>query len=165
VLKVAGMAIGLIGKNLDAAIGRFDTLQRFPKIMDMWGYSSEVVSKAQTKMVDGIEGLPTTLQDITGNVQAMTSITGDLDKATDVSLALNNAFLASGASTADASRGLQQFSQMLSVGKVDMMAWRTLQETMPGALSQTAEAFGFAGSSATTDFYDALDNGDITMTQ
>ncbi len=165
VLKLAGAAVGLIGKNLDAAIGRFDTLQRFPKIMDMWGYSSEVVSKAQTKMVDGIEGLPTTLQDITGNVQAMTSITGDLDKATDVSLALNNAFLASGASTADASRGLQQFSQMLSVGKVDMMAWRTLQETMPGALTQTAKAFGFAGSSATSDFYDALDNGDISMTQ
>lgn len=165
VLKLAGAAVGLIGKNLDAAIGRFDILQRFPKIMDMWGYSSDVVSKAQTKMVDGIEGLPTTLQDITGNVQAMTSITGDLDKATDVSLALNNAFLASGASTADASRGLQQFSQMLSVGKVDMMAWRTLQETMPGALSQTAKAFGFAGSSATTDFYDALDNGDISMTQ
>ena len=95
----------------------------------------------------------------------MTSITGDLDKATDVSLALNNAFLASGASTADASRGLQQFSQMLSVGKVDMMAWRTLQETMPGALSQTAKAFGFAGSSATTDFYDALDSGEISMTE
>ena len=165
VLKLAGAAVGLIGKNLDAAIGRFDTLQRFPKIMDMWGYSSEVVSKAQAKMVDGIEGLPTTLQDITANVQGMTSITGDLDKATDVSLALNNAFLASGASTADASRGLQQFSQMLSVGKVDMMAWRTLQETMPGALTQTAEAFGFAGSSATNDFYDALDNGDISMTQ
>lgn len=165
VLKLAGAAVGLIGKNLDAAIGRFDILQRFPKIMDMWGYSSDVVSKAQTKMVDGIEGLPTTLQDITGNVQAMTSITGDLDKATDVSLALNNAFLASGASTADASRGLQQFSQMLSVGKVDMMAWRTLQETMPGALTQTAKAFGFAGTSATSDFYDALDNGDISMTQ
>lgn len=165
VLKLAGAAVGLIGQNLDAAIGRFDILQRFPKIMDMWGYSSEVVSKAQTKMVDGIEGLPTTLQDITGNVQAMTSITGDLDKATDVSLALNNAFLASGASTADASRGLQQFSQMLSVGKVDMMAWRTLQETMPGALSQTAKAFGFAGSSATTDFYDALDSGEISMTE
>jgi len=165
VLKLAGAAVGLIGKNLDAAIGRFDILQRFPKIMDMWGYSTDVVSKAQTKMVDGIEGLPTTLQDITGNVQAMTSITGDLDKATDVSLALNNAFLASGASTADASRGLQQFSQMLSVGKVDMMAWRTLQETMPGALSQTAKAFGFAGSSATTDFYDALDSGEISMTE
>ncbi|MEY8370119.1 tape measure protein [Aerococcaceae bacterium 50-4] len=164
-LKVAGAVVNVIGQNLDAAIGRFDTLQRFPKIMDMWGYSTDVVTKAQSKMVDGIEGLPTTLQDITANVQAMTSITGDLDKATDVSLALNNAFLASGASTADASRGLQQFSQMLSVGKVDMMAWRTLQETMPGALSQTAKAFGFAGSSATTDFYDALDSGEISMTQ
>src|SRR5699024_6305068 len=143
VLKLAGAAIGLIGKNLDAAIGRFDTLQRFPKIMDMWGYSSEVVSKAQTKMVDGIEGLPTTLQDITANVQGMTSITGDLDKATDVSLALNNAFLARGGSTADASRGLQQFSQMLSVGKVDMMAWRTLQARIAGALTQTENALGF----------------------
>src|SRR5699024_4695605 len=54
---------------------------------------------------------------------------------------------------------------MLSAGKVDMQSWRTLQETMPYALKETAEAFGFTGQSATNDFYDALQSGEVTMAE
>src|SRR5690625_5270729 len=90
-------------------------------------------------------------------------MTVDLYGAVDTTLTLNNAFLASGASTADAERGLQQYVQMLSKGEVDLQSWRTLQETMPFALRKTAEAFGFTGESATNDFYDALKSGEITM--
>src|SRR5690625_4171568 len=92
-------------------------------------------------------------------------MTVDLYGAVDTTLALNNAFLASGASTADAERGLQQYVQMLSKGEVDLQSWRTLQETMPFALRETAEAFGFTGERATSDFYDALKAGDITMSE
>jgi tape measure domain-containing protein len=81
-------------------------------------------------------------------------------------LALNNAFLASGSSSADAARGLEQYIQMMAVGKVDMDAWTTLQETMPYALNKTAEAFGYTGESgkaATQELYDALKSGKITF--
>src|SRR5690554_3170859 len=90
-------------------------------------------------------------------------MTGDLEGAVDTTLALNNAFLASGASAQDAQRGLDQYVQMLAKGEVDLQSWRTLQETMPYALRKTAEAFGFTGESATNDFYDALKSGEITM--
>ncbi|CTI79848.1 putative prophage protein [Streptococcus pneumoniae] len=109
--------------------------------------------------------MPTTLNEVVGTAQRLTSITGDINKSTDLTLALNNAFLASGSSSADASRGLQQFSQMLSAGKVDMQSWKTLQETMPYALQKTAESFGFAGQSAQNDFYSALKEGRITFNQ
>ena len=109
--------------------------------------------------------MPTTLNEVVGTAQRLTSITGDINKSTDLTLALNNAFLASGSSSADASRGLQQFSQMLSAGKVDMQSWKTLQETMPYALQKTAESFGFAGQSAQNDFYSALKEGRITFDQ
>src|SRR5690625_4757908 len=92
-------------------------------------------------------------------------MTVDLYGAVDTTLTLNNAFLASGASTADAERGLQQYVQMLSKGEVDLQSWRTLQETMPFALRETAEAFGFTGESATNDFYEALKSGEITMSE
>src|SRR5690625_7690884 len=92
-------------------------------------------------------------------------MTVDLYGAVDTTLTLNNAFLASGASTADAERGLQQYVQMLSKGEVDLQSWRTLQETMPYALRETAEAIGFTGESATNDFDDALKAGDITMSE
>ena len=88
-----------------------------------------------------------------------------MDKSTDTVLALNNAFLASGASTEDASRGMQQFNQMLSTGTVDLESWKTLQETMPLALQKTAEAMGFVGKSAQRDLYAALKDGTVTFDQ
>lgn len=92
-------------------------------------------------------------------------MTGSATKASKSAIALNNAFLASGASAADSSRGLEQYTQMLSTGKVDMMSWRTLMETMPIALRKVANSFGFTGKSAEQDLYKALQSGQITMDQ
>ena len=161
--KAVSSAMNLVSQSMDKAIDRFDTLQRFPKVMKSLGHSSKDVASSTKLLADGIEGLPTTLDTVVATTQKLTSMTGDLKKSTKLTLALNNAFLASGASTEDAARGLQQYSQMLSAGKVDMQSWKTLQETMPYALQKTAESFGFAGASAQKDFYEALRDGKITF--
>lgn len=163
--KLASKAVDLLTDSLGGAIQRFDTLESFPRVMQAMGHSTEDVTRSTKKLSAGIEGLPTTLNEVVGTAQRLTSITGDINKSTDLTLALNNAFLASGSSSADASRGLQQFSQMLSAGKVDMQSWKTLQETMPYALQKTAESFGFAGQSAQNDFYSALKQGQLTFDQ
>lgn len=165
VFQLAAKGAELLGEALGGAIQRFDTLESYPRVMQAMGHSTEDVTRSTKKLAAGIEGLPTTLNEVVGTAQRLTSITGDINKSTDLTLALNNAFLASGSSSADASRGLQQFSQMLSAGKVDMQSWRTLQETMPYALQKTAESFGFAGQSAQNDFYSALKEGRITFNQ
>lgn len=163
--KLASKAVDLLTDSLGGAIQRFDTLESYPRVMQAMGHSTEDVTRSTKKLAAGIEGLPTTLNEVVGTAQRLTSITGDINKSTDLTLALNNAFLASGSSSADASRGLQQFSQMLSAGKVDMQSWKTLQETMPYALQKTADSFGFAGQSAQNDFYSALKEGRITFNQ
>ena len=165
VFQLAAKGAELLGEALGSAIQRFDTLESYPRVMKAMGHSTEDVTRSTKKLANGIEGLPTTLNEVVGTAQRLTSITGDINKSTDLTLALNNAFLASGSSSADASRGLQQFSQMLSAGKVDMQSWKTLQETMPYALQKTAESFGFAGQSAQNDFYSALKEGRITFDQ
>ncbi|WP_155974228.1 tape measure protein [Streptococcus ruminantium] len=165
VFQIARKGIDLLSSSLDGAIKRFDTLEKFPRVMQAMGHSAEDVATSTDKLANGIDGLPTTLDEVVGTAQRLTSITGNLRKSTDVTLALNNAFLASGASSADASRGLDQFSQMLSAGTVDLQSWKTLQETMPYALQKTAESFGFAGKSAQRDFYAALKGGKITFDQ
>lgn len=165
VFQLAAKGAELLGEALGGAIQRFDTLESYPRVMQAMGHSTEDVTRSTKKLAAGIEGLPTTLNEVVGTAQRLTSITGDINKSTDLTLALNNAFLASGSSSADASRGLQQFSQMLSAGKVDMQSWKTLQETMPYALQKTAESFGFAGQSAQHDFYSALKEGRITFNQ
>ncbi|VKJ60151.1 phage minor tail protein [Streptococcus pneumoniae] len=165
VFQLAAKGAELLGEALGGAIQRFDTLESYPRVMQAMGHSTEDVTRSTKKLAAGIEGLPTTLNEVVGTAQRLTSITGDINKSTDLTLALNNAFLASGSSSADASRGLQQFSQMLSAGKVDMQSWKTLQETMPYALQKTAESFSFAGQSAQNDFYSALKEGRITFNQ
>lgn len=165
VFQLAAKGAELLGEALGGAIQRFDTLESYPRVMQAMGHSTEDVTRSTKKLAAGIEGLPTTLNEVVGTAQRLTSITGDINKSTDLTLALNNAFLASGSSSADASRGLQQFSQMLSAGKVDMQSWKTLQETMPYALQKTAKSFGFAGQSAQNNFYSALKEGRITFNQ
>lgn len=162
--KAVSSAMNLVSQSMDKAIDRFDTLQRFPKVMKSLGHSSKDVAASTKLLSEGIEGLPTTLDTVVSTTQKLTSMTGNLKQSTKLTIALNNAFLASGASTEDASRGLQQYTQMLSAGKVDMQSWKTLQETMPYALQKTAESFGFAGASAQKDFYSALQDGKIAFT-
>ena len=162
-VALAAKAINMVKSSLDGAISRYDTLNNFPRVLQLMGFDAKQSKKAIDELSDGIDGLPTTLDSVAKTTQRLALMTGDLKGATKTTLALNNAFLASGASAADAERGLEQYVQMLSTGTVDLESWKTLQETMPIALNKTAEAFGFAGKSAQRDLYEALKSGEITF--
>ena len=165
VFKVVDSAIGVVKSSLDGAINRFDTLNAYPKVMAQMGYSTDDVSKSVTILKKGVDGLPTSLQDLTKSAQSFAILEKSATGGAETATALNDAFLASGASAADASRGVEQYSQMLSSGSVDLQSWKTLQETMPYALTQVAKSFGITGKSAERDLYAKLKSGDITMDQ
>ena len=163
VFKLVDSAIGLVKTSVDGAIDRFDTLNKYPIVMQALGYSTDQVDKSMSKLTEGIDGLPTSLNEIVSNTQQLAISTGNLEKGTDTAIALNNAFLASGASTADASRGMQQYVQMLSKGTVDMQSWRSIQETMPIAMDKVAKSFKDQGVNSVNELYDALQDGTITF--
>lgn len=158
-------ALNLVQSSVGSAVSRFDTMKQFPRMMEQLGFSANESQISIKKLSSGIEGLPTRLDEIVAVTQDLTSTTGDLSYSTDLALALNDAFLSSGSSAQDASRGLLQFKQMLAKGKVDQQSWNTLLETMGLSIQQVAESFGFAGDSAKTDFYEALKSGRITFKQ
>ncbi|WP_270346668.1 phage tail protein, partial [Lactococcus petauri] len=162
---IMNKAVNLVSNSLGAAIGRFDTLKSYPKVMDQMGFSTDDVAKSTELLKKGVDGLPTSLQELTKSAQSFAILEKSATGGAKTATALNDAFLASGASSADASRGVQQYSQMLSSGKVDLMSWRTLQETMPYALTEVAKSFGLTGKSAERDLYAKLQSGDITMEQ
>ena len=162
---IMNKAVSLVTDSLGAAIGRFDTLKNYPKVMNQMGYSTDDVAKSTELLKKGVDGLPTSLQELTKSAQSFAILEKSATGGAKTATALNDAFIASGASSADASRGVQQYSQMLSSGKVDLMSWRTLQETMPYALTQVAKSFGLTGKSAERDLYAKLQSGDITMDQ
>ena len=165
VFKLVDSAISVVKSSLDGAINRFDTLKNYPKVMAQMGYSTDDVAKSTEILKKGVDGLPTSLQELTKSSQSFAILEKSATGGAKTATALNDAFLSSGASAADASRGVQQYSQMLSSGKVDLMSWRTLQETMPYALTQVAKSFGLTGKSAERDLYAKLQSGDITMEQ
>lgn len=164
-VAIAGKAWDVVKNSMGGAIERFDTLNKYPVVMKALNYSTQDVAKSTSILAKGIDGLPTSLQDVTSVAQQLAPLTGSAKKASQSAIALNNAFLASGASVADTSRGLQQYTQMLSTGKVDLMSYRTLMETMPIALRKVANSFGFTGKSAEQDLYKALQSGQITVDQ
>ncbi|HFX3752623.1 tape measure protein [Enterococcus faecium] len=163
IFKVLDAAVQTVTQSVGGAVNRFDTLNKYPTVMKALGYSTQEVDGSMQKLTKGIDGLPTSLDEIVSNTQQLAISTGSLNKGTDTALALNNAFLASGASTADASRGMQQYQQMLAKGTVDMQSWRTLQETMPIAMDKVAKSFKDQGVNSVTDLYSALQSGKITF--
>ena len=162
VFRIVEAAVNKLEASVGDATERFDTLTRYPKVMEQIGFGADESNRSIQKLTDGIQGLPTSLDGIAASTQRIAILTGDLEKATDTSLALNNAFLASGSATYDAERGLTQYTQMLSKGTVDMQSWRTLQETMGYALSETAKELGIVSGNS-NELYSAIQSGKITF--
>ena len=156
--KVASVVTG----RLNSAISRADQMNNFPKVMKNLGYSSEDAAASIKKISSALDGLPTTSSAMTGMVQQLAPLTSNLDQATNIALAFNNAMLAGGASTMEQENALTQYTQMLSAGKVDMQAWRSIQAAMPGQLNQVAEAMLGAGKNS-NDLYEAMKNGSISF--
>ncbi|MCT3429458.1 hypothetical protein EFQ32_00940 [Limosilactobacillus fermentum] len=162
VFQVAAKAASAVSDQFAGAVSRFDTLNNFPKVMESMGASSTQANQAIKTLSNGIQGLPTSLDEVATTTQVFMPLSKNANDAAKATLALNDAFLASNATTADASRGLEQYKQMLANGKVDMMGWRSVEETMPASLQKVAKSFGIA-SGSTQELYNQLSSGKITM--
>lgn len=128
--------------SMDDAIDRLDTMNNFPKVMENLGIGAKKSEKAIKELSDGLQGLPTTLNDGALAVQRFTAKNGDVKKSVEIFLAVNDAILAGGASAQVQSSALEQLSQSYSKGKMDMTEWRSIQTAMPAQLKQVADAMG-----------------------
>ena len=165
-VKAAGVAMAGLGavlaSNLGDAISRADQLNNFPKVMANIGFSSDEAAEQIKRISSSLDGLPTSTDSIVRLSQSLAPLTGGLTSATDVSLALNNALLAGGASGTLASNAMEQYRQQLSVGKVDMMAWRSMTNAMPGQMDQLAKSL--LGPTANSQkLYEAMKSGNVTF--
>lgn len=97
-------------------------------------------------------------------MQKIAPVSGSLATATDVALAFNNALLAGGKSQEVMNSAFEQYSQMLSTGRVDMQSWKILAQAMPGQLNQIAKALLGANANQ-ADLYKAMQSGVITFDQ
>ena len=164
VSSVTSRALDAISGSIASAVNRVDTIANFPKIMQSVGYSADEARATIERLSTGIDGLPTSLDAIVGSVQKIAPVSGSLATATDVALAFNNALLAGGKSQEIMNSAFEQYSQMLSTGRVDMQSWKILAQAMPGQLNQIAKALLGANANQ-ADLYKAMQSGAITFDQ
>lgn len=163
ITDIISSAFNFIADSVSGAVSRLDTLNSFPKTMESLGYSSEEAANAISTLSDGLQGLPTSLDEAATNVKVIANATGDLESATDIFLAFNDALVAGGASTAVQSSAMEQFTQVLAAGKVDAVAWNSIVTAMPGQMQALAESMLGAGAS-TEDLKTAIQEGELTLT-
>lgn len=159
-MSLASKAINAVKGALDGAITRVDTMNRFPKTMELLGYSADQSKGAIDRLSKGIEGLPTTLDSAVSAAQQLTITTGDLGKGTELALAFNNAMLGYGATTENAQLALRQFNQALGAGKLQAEEFNSIAEAAPGLMNKMATAFGYSN---VPEFKAALSDGAVTM--
>lgn len=152
-----------ISNQISDAVVRADTLERFPKVMEQMGYSSEMASGAIEKLMKGVEQVPTPLNEVVSGTQRLVSVTKDVDKASDWALAISNAMLANGASATRASAAMEQFLQVVSRGKPQGQDWLTIMEVAPGVMDELAKSLGFTSATLGGDMYTALQKGTLSM--
>lgn len=160
--KVGSMVTNTMG----SAISRVDQLNNFPRVMTALGYSAEEADKSVNKISDSLDGLPTSLDAMTADVQKLAASMGNLAdgevNATTVGLGLNDMFLAGGKGTEVASAAMEQYNQMLANGRVDMQSWRSMVNAAPGQMNQLAESLLGAGKNQ-ADLYKALQAGTVSL--
>lgn len=162
VFKLVDMGVSAVTNSLGNAISRFDTLNQYPKVLQSLGASAEDSDRGIQILSDGIDGLPTKLDDVAATSQQMFLTFRDADKASQSTIALNNALLASGSSGDKAARGTDAYIKMLRLGKVDMDTWQSLQETMGIGLDKVAKEM-LGAEASTNDLYKALQSGEKSI--
>lgn len=160
------IATGIVG-NLGNAVSRVDTLNNFPRVMQNLGYAGDEAAASIKQLVNYFDaGLPGSLDDMATAVQKfapiMQGMGASLADTTTFTTALNNALLAGGKGSEAAASGMEQYSQMLATGKVDLQSWSILQRAMPGQLNQIAKAMlGAEANSA--GLFKALQSGEVSL--
>lgn len=158
-------AIGsAISTNLSGATKRLDTLNNYPKVMQSLGFSAKQAEASIGTLGDNIAHLPTTLDKVASQTQQVVAVTGDLEKATDLTLALNNAMAGGGASAEQQASAVNQWVQAMAKGKPDMQDWRSLVQTAPAQMDQLAKSM-LGAEAGQADLYQAMQDGSVTIDQ
>lgn len=155
--------VSTISNQIDDAVYRADTLERFPKVMAMMGYGAEGAAAAVEKLRKGVEQVPTSLADVVSATQRYVTITKDVDKASDWALAVSDAMLVTSGDVNEASRGIQQFTQILARGKPLGEDWNTIMEVASPIMEELAHTLGYSSAALGGDFYTALQKGTLSI--
>lgn len=126
---------GMITGSLDGAINRVDTLNNATNTFKNMKFDDASINKVFGKggsLSTAIEGLPTTLNDATSNVQLLASTTKDLDLSRDIFKAVNDGALAFGGNADNVNSIITQLTKSFASGKIQGDAFNSMLDGKMG---------------------------------
>lgn len=160
--KAVSKGIELIGENVDRASQRIDTMNNYPKVMELFGVSADEASESIKRIDASVQGLPTSLDQAVAGVQDLFTVTGDLGKSEAMFKSINDsAMVFANGSTEAVDRFIYGYKQALSAGKVSAQDFNQMNEAIPGLMSKVAESMGISFKK----LKDGLSDGSISIDQ
>lgn len=160
--KAVSKGIELIGENVDRASQRIDTMNNYPKVMELFGVSADEASESVKRIDESVQGLPTSLDQAVAGVQDLFTVTGDLGKSEAMFKSINDsAMVFANGSTEAVDRFIYGYKQALSAGKVSAQDFNQMNEAIPGLMSKVAESMGISFKK----LKDGLSDGSISIDQ
>ena len=96
--------------------------------------------------------------------QQYAALTGDIGKAADLTVALNDATLAGGQGQEVATRAAEQWYKVIAKGKPDLQSWTTINSAMPAQMNQIAQSL-LGAEAKSQDLFEAWKSGKVTAEQ
>lgn len=160
--KAVSKGIELIGENFDRASQRIDTMNNYPKVMELFGVSADEAAESVKRIDESVQGLPTSLDQAVAGVQDLFTVTGDLGKSEAMFKSINDsAMVFANGSTEAVDRFIYGYKQALSAGKVSAQDFNQMNEAIPGLMSKVAESMGISYK----ELKDGLSDGSISIDQ
>lgn len=162
IAKAVEKIVATVSSNIDYAVRRLDSLNRFPIVMQNLGISTSEATNAINSLSEYTLGLPTTLNDAAEKVQYFTSATNNVWQSIKIFQALNDAIV-SGAQTADVQNtALYQWSQAIVRGSFDIeREFNAMVVANAKAVNEISERLLGTGKNF-NDLWEALKNGTVT---
>lgn len=158
-------AFDALASSMDGAIKRFDTMNNFGTVMSNLGQSADTSSRMVQVLGERLTGLPTRLDEAAGAVQRLTSANENVEASTAIYLAMNDAILSGGAAMDVQKQALDNLVNSYAKGKIESYTWEQLLTAMPAQMSQLAKSFGYTSNAMGGDFYNAVQNGKVSMNE
>lgn len=166
---------GMITGSLDSALNRVDTLNNATNTFKNMKFDDASINKVFGKggtLSSAIDGLPTTLNDATSNVQLLASTTKDLDLSRDIFKAVNDGVLSFGGNADNVNSIVTQLTKSFASGKIQGEVFNSMLDGKMGpVLVEISKRMGYTmeelqkglsdGKISVKEFQDALIDVDI----
>lgn len=169
---VAHSITSSIMSSIPQVIQRYDIMNTFTDYMNLAGVDTETANAALSRVDQSIRGIPIGLDEAAFRLRRYQMYLGDIDRATNLTIGVQNALMAGGASEQMRNTAYTQIDRLLATGKLSQarqwmslfnglgVSLRFLKEELaldPTASMQQVASDLASGAIATDDFLHAME--------